>query len=364
MTYSKPKGYSDIIQDNLEKWKDTVIRNINIITEREKESVSLIQECFQKYNEYEPHILTSGGKDSSVEMYLVRKVKQDTHSYANNTTLDCADTYLHLKTIENLDIINPKEGFYQWRERMNFIPTRFARACCDIFKEGAMMDYLDTSKKMVFFLGMRNEESSNRSNYLDYWDNQKWSKEWKGCLPIRKWTELEIWLYIMYNNIPINEKYKKGYSRVGCAIACPYYTKSTWVLDDYWYPSMRKRWVDILVKDFKENNKAIIMNCTENEYISCWNGGTFRAEPTEGVILEFAQNNNLNLEIAEKYFNHICTCNKKVKQKEVLAMNMKFFGRNTNQFLCKKCLMKNLDINKEQWIEQVNKFKQQGCELF
>lgn len=154
----------------------------------------MIQECFQKYNEYEPHILTSGGKDSSVEMYLVRKVKQNTHAYANNTTLDCADTYLHLKTIENLDIINPKEGFYQWRERMNFIPTRFARACCDIFKEGAMMDYLDTSKKMVFFLGMRNEESSNRSNYLDYWDNQKWSKEWKGCLPIRKWTELEIWL--------------------------------------------------------------------------------------------------------------------------------------------------------------------------
>ena len=36
---------------------------------------------------------------------------------------------------------------------------------------------------------------------VDYWNNNKWSEEWKGCLPIRKWTELEIWLYIFYKNI-------------------------------------------------------------------------------------------------------------------------------------------------------------------
>lgn len=37
MVYSKPKGYSNILQENLEEWKDTVIRNIDILTERERE---------------------------------------------------------------------------------------------------------------------------------------------------------------------------------------------------------------------------------------------------------------------------------------------------------------------------------------
>lgn len=364
ISYSKPKNYSQISKDDLEKWSDTVIRNVDIITERERESLCLIKECLSKYDGYTPQILTSGGKDSSVTMHLVREVNKDVHAYANNTTLDCMETYSHLKMIDNLDIINPKEGFYQWRERMNFIPTRFTRACCDIFKEGAMVEHLDNSKKMVFFLGMRNEESSGRSGYLDYWNNNKWSEEWKGCLPIRKWTELEIWLYIFYKNISINDKYKKGYSRVGCAIACPYYTKTIWALDEYWYPKMRERWIKILHNDFTNNNKDIIMNCTENEYLSCWNGGTFRKEPTEDVISQYAKRNNLNLDIAEKYFNHSCDCGKRVKQKDVLAMNMKIHGRSVNKFFCKKCLMKELGLDKNQWNEQVEKFKQQGCDLF
>lgn len=316
------------------------------------------------YGEYTPEILTSGGKDSSVTMHLVRKVKESIHAIGNNTTLDCADTYKHFKTLKNFKLITPNEGFYQWRDRLGFIPTRFARACCTIFKEGAMMNYLNKDDKYLFFLGMRNEESSARSEYEDYWRNEKWSDNWNGCLPIRKWTELEVWLYIMYKNIPINEKYKKGYSRVGCAIACPYYTKSTWILDKYWYPTMYKRWHDILDKDFEENNKDIIMNCTQSEYHSCWNGGTLRKEPTQEVIEQYAKRNGIDINIAEKYFNHTCECGKRIKSKEVLAMNMKFNGRNTNKFFCKKCLSKELNLDKDQWNHYVESFKQQGCDLF
>lgn len=92
----------------------------------------------------------------------------------------------------------------------------FARACCNIFKEGAMIDYLDRNDKYLFFMGMRNQESSKRSNYTDEWKNDKWKgREWNAILPIREWSELDVWLYILKNNININPKYKKGYSRVG-----------------------------------------------------------------------------------------------------------------------------------------------------
>lgn len=351
---------------NLETWQNTISRNVTHLDTLEKESKEKINRYIEKYSDRKIAILSSGGKDSTVTTYLVRQCINNPQIIFNNTSLDCADTYLHIKKEDNLTIINPKEGFYQWRDRLNFIPTRFARACCSIFKEGAMVDYLDKNDKYLFFMGMRNQESATRANYVDEWKNDKWGcKEWNAILPIREWSELDIWLYILKNNIEVNPKYKKGYSRVGCAIACPYYTKSTWILDKYWYPKMYNRWHDILTEDFKNNNKDIIMNCTEEEYHTCWNGGRLRDEPTEEVIEQFAEREGLDIEVAKNYFNHICKeCNKKIKDKNVLAMNMKFNGRNIQEMYCKKHLKEKLGLTEDDWNNYIEQFKNQGCELF
>lgn len=350
----------------LETWKDTIKRNENELNQIEKESKDLILKSIEKNRDRQVTVLSSGGKDSSVVTYLVRRCVNNPEIIFNNTSLDCADTYLHIKKENNLTIINPKEGFYQWRKRANFVPTRFARACCDIFKEGAMVDYLDKDSKYLFFMGMRNQESAKRSSYGDEWKNHKWEgREWDAILPIRKWIELDIWLYILKNNIEINPKYKKGYSRAGCAIACPYANKHTWLLDDYWYPKMTKRWNDILREDFRNNNKDLIMNCTEEEYLTCWNGGVYRAEPTDEVIEQFAIRNGLDMGVARNYFGHTCKeCGKKIKHKEVIGMNMKFNGRNVENLYCKKHLKEKLKIDDNMWNEYINQFKSQGCELF
>lgn len=347
-------------------WKELVELKKDEILMKENESINLIKKSISKYNEYEPICLTSGGKDSSVTMYLLRQVVPNSKGIFNNTSLDCADTYLYIKDLKNIETISPEEGFYQWRERNNFIPTRFARACCSIFKENALLEKYDNSKKSLFFMGMRNSESANRSEYGDEWSNDIWGDNWKGILPIRKWTDLDVWLYILMKDIPINKKYKKGYARVGCAVACPFYSKSTWTLDKYWYEYLYERWQEILQDDFIENNKWIVMNCTLKEYKTCWNGGVFREEPTEDVINEFAEYNKLNYDVAKNYFNHTCTkCKKakKIKDKEVLAMNMKLLGR-TSKKMCKKHLKEFLSMSEDEWKEQVESFKASGCSLF
>ena len=367
MTYKILKGYSNVEDIDIASWNDVIEMNKSQLRERERESLELIAKVLSNYTDYSPQILTSGGKDSSVTMHLVRKVNNDIHAIFNNTTLDCADTYIHIKKeVDNVEIINPKEGFYQWRKRLQFVPTRFARACCTIFKEGAMMDVLPNNKKYIFFLGMRNEESATRSEYEDMWKNPKWNDNWQGCLPIRKWSELDIWLYIMMEGISFNPKYKKGYSRAGCAIACPFSNKSTWVLDKYWYHTMRARWEEILKDDFITNKKWIVLNCTIDEYINqAWNGGIFRNEPTKEVVKEYAEYNNLDFTIAERYFNKYCVdCSKKIKSKDAIGMNMKLHGRNINKFYCKNCLMKLYNMDKEKWNSEVKRFKQQGCDLF
>lgn len=350
----------------LETWEDTVKRYKDELLYIENESKELILKSICKYRNRKIAVLSSGGKDSTVTSFLVKKCIDNPEVIFNNTSLDCADTYAHIKKENNLTIINPREGFYQWRNRLNFIPTRFSRACCSIFKEGAMIEYLDKDSKYLFFMGMRNQESAKRSKYEDEWINNKWeSREWKAILPIRKWSELQIWLYIIQNNIVINPKYKKGYSRVGCAVACPYYTKNTWSLDKYWYPYLFNRWRNILIDDFRINNKDLIMNCTEEEYLTCWNGGILRIKPTEEVVEQFAIRNNLVTSVAWNYFNHKCVvCNKKIKHKEIIGMNMKFNGRNVKKMYCKTHLKEMLNINEELWNEYVESFKLQGCDLF
>lgn len=89
-------------------------------------------------------------------------------------------------------------------------PTRLARYCCDELKERT------GNKDDVVITGVRWEESRNRSK-------QKMCNWYKGKLmvrPIVDWSEIEVWSYILSNNIPYCELYDKRWDRLGC-IGCP-----------------------------------------------------------------------------------------------------------------------------------------------
>jgi phosphoadenosine phosphosulfate reductase len=357
--------------NQLELWNETIERNKERLNNLEKESIELISEKLDQYQSYQPIILTSSGKDSELTRYLVNKtynikLKQNIKPMIifSNTSLDCADTYKMIKSITDCIVLNPKIGFYQQIKSWG-TPSRFSRWCCSLYKEGSTIDYLDKNEKYIFFYGMRNEESSTRSNYQDERFDTGWGKrKWIGILPIRKWTEEEVWLYTLRENIAFNIKYKKGYSRVGCAIACPYYTKSTWVLDKYWYLNMYNRFQNKLKNDFIDRQLWCALNCTIKEYPLCWNGGAIRPEPTEEVIQECAEYKGIEIDVAKKYFNKVCSCGKKITKNDVIAMNMKFLGSNTEQYMCKKCLRKFLNITVDQWNQYISDFKLSGCVLF
>lgn len=368
------KMYTKLPKDeDLETWDETYNRLESIITERERESLSVLNSMCEKYRNYDIILPTSMGKDSKLTEYLVNKAGLIYHAIFNNTTCDSADVYKELKQRKDIEIITPKDkdgnnlSLYKMMENGTGIASRHSRWCCSIFKEGGTKQYCKDKHNIIFIYGMRNEESTTRSNYQDEWKNILWEDDtWVGCLPIRKWTELELWLYTIHNNIPINSKYKKGYSRVGCHICCPFYTKSTWILDKYWYKNQYDRFHKIIDKDFVEGEKWTRMNCTKEEYHMNWNGGLVREVPTEEVIREFQEYKGFeSYNLAKQYFEKkCCNCGKKVSKKNEVAMNLKLFGRNINKFYCKKCLMKEMGWNKEQWDKEIEKFKQQGCSLF
>ena len=368
------KLYKDKSGNNLidiidkESWYETIERYKDRLLDLETHSRKLIRTCLNIYSDRTIAIPHSSGKDSNLVAYLVRLETNNPLIIFNNTSCQDADIYRFIKQEDNLMITNPEQGIYTWMKENNFIPTRLSRACCGIFKENALVDNLNENDKYIFFMGMRNSESNTRAGYADLWKNTKWgSREWDSCLCIRNWTEIDVWLYTLMKKIPINPKYKKGYARVGCAVICGFATKSTWVLDQYWLPYQYNRFHQMLDEDFINNKKAPVLNCSNEEYHVSWNGGVVRKseQVTDDIIQEFAEQQNLDIEIAKKYSKRKeCICCGKGLSKLDVALSMKFYGRHIEKFKCIKCIAKDFNTTAKELKERAKEFKSKGCDLF
>lgn len=69
------------------------------------------------------------------------------------------------------------------------------------------------------FEGVRAEESVRRSSYQRIGKGVKHNNV-VNVRPIFEWSSTEVWLYLLFHKLPINEAYRRGLNRVGCVI-CP-----------------------------------------------------------------------------------------------------------------------------------------------
>lgn len=355
------KEYCDYYYDNFTKEK----------VERERERLAR----YLYENSYDEIIISvSGGKDSTVMEHMTR----DIYEFLNhrilfgNTSNETHYTYKYVKDTygKKLEIANPKEGFNNWCVRIGFIPTKFGRACCSIFKEGNITPHLQNSynKKLLHLCGIRRDESANRSTYDQIrkgkWENKLAQENWNMYLPIIDFDDLDIWSYIISKNIEFNQLYKFGYSRVGCT-NCAYRSDYELDLNKHFLPAYSNNWNKILKKVFISEGLAITLNCTLQEYLDGeWRGLSIRTEPTEEVIEDFAKHKGITVDEARKYFKkNRCDCGKRLS-KDVIGLNMKLLGRNTEGRMCLKCLAQFLETDIKSLKKQIEDFKQSGCNLF
>lgn len=312
------------------------------LIKKEQTSLNVIRKYIKKYNDYDKYSCISGGKDSDIIIYLINQIDNNIPKIFNNTTLDTPYTYRKVRKMDNVYILSPDIGFYQQVKKYNFIPTRFRRRCCDVLKEKVILNHFNKSDKILFFYGLRNSESNTRSEYGTEWQNESWlnskgQSNWIGILPIRTWTDLDVWLYILWKKIDFNELYTFGYNRVGCTVACPFRTSYENILDKYFLTKAYERWQRILEEDFIKGKKWISVNCTIDEYKKgAWKGGLFRKEVNDETIKEFAEYENIDFNSAKLYFDQICICGKRLKYEDI-KVNL----QNKNKiFKCKKCIDK------------------------
>ena len=347
-------------------------------------------EILNKYLSYKRAFIIdfSGGKDSTVAGIIAEKAFEllniDKFKYLYfNTSNDSADTYKYIKTLQkNRDVwmVNPEIGYYQWiiKKKDYFIPSVLVRNCCSTYKEGNLHKILNPNKRYIMILGLRKHESKNRSHY-DYDINQSVlntgktlnvKPNWYRFAPIVEWTDEDVWLYILMNNLDINPMYKKGFSRVGCLI-CPQQKAIVDLLIEEYYPKQWKKWEDILTISYNKKGVEKRLKWSLDEWLQGkWKAQTskeyeiLKSNPTPNKVKELAQLKGISEDLAKKFFVKECVCcGNKVNPTDI-AMSFKILGRKSENVHCEKCLKEKLNLNKKEYSNMSIRFREEGCELF
>ncbi|MDK2584456.1 phosphoadenosine phosphosulfate reductase family protein [Romboutsia sedimentorum] len=229
---------------------------LNIITD---EACDFIEEKSKGYDIDSMFVSFSGGKDSTVVAHLVVKAlcTTDVLHIFGDTTLELESTYEYVKGFkrENPNILmravkNKEKDFIDLTVNNFGPPSRVMRWCCTIFKTGPISRKIDAlfknKKEVLTFYGIRRSESINRSKYERDYESPKIIKQ-RVVGPIMDWKDIDVWLYLLSNDILINDAYRMGYSRVGCW-CCP--NNSSWseYMSKIYEPHRYKEWRKILVE--------------------------------------------------------------------------------------------------------------------
>jgi len=228
------KEKNKIYEDNLFKQRYIInfikankIRYNSIVTEAHE----YIKKVSKKYDYDSMFVSFSGGKDSTVTSDLVINALNNEmiiHIYGD-TTLEYPETGVYLEEFRKMHPRTPmliaKNKDQDFNELCKVIgpPSRMMRWCCTIFKTGSITRKIDSTFKnkikVLTFQGLRRNESIARSKYDRESNGAKITKQ-QTVAPIIDWLDFDVWLYILTRNIPFNNAYKKGFSRVGCW-CCP-----------------------------------------------------------------------------------------------------------------------------------------------
>lgn len=245
----------------------------------------------KKYDTDSMFVSFSGGKDSTVTSDLVLNALNNEkiiHIYGD-TTLEYPETGVYLEEFKKVHPLTPmlvaKNKEQDFNELCKVIgpPSRMMRWCCTIFKTGSITRKIDSTfknkLKVLTFQGLRRNESFARSKYDRESSGAKITKQ-QTVAPIIDWLDFDVWLYILTRNIPFNNAYKKGFSRVGCW-CCPNNSYWSEYLSHIYMDEQYTKFHNILVDFAKQIGKP-----DPNEYVS--SGGWKARQGGNG--LEYSSN--------------------------------------------------------------------------
>lgn len=231
------------------------------------EAFAFIQSAAEKYPHESIVLSFSGGKDSTVTADLAARALSNpslVHIFGDTTlefplTMEYAQRFRKNNPKAIFKVAKNKEqNFYKVCEDIG-PPARMLRWCCSMFKTGPITRVLNSmyrDRDILTFYGIRKCESVSRSKYNRIEDNAEAVKiqKQKVASPIFYWKDIDIWLYILGEQIDFNDAYRLGYDRVGCW-CCPNNSERAQFLSQIYMPEQAERWRNFLVDFAKRIGK-------------------------------------------------------------------------------------------------------------
>ena len=223
------------------------------------EAFAFVRNTAEKYNEENIVISFSGGKDSTVTADVVIKALSNpslVHIFGNTTlefdsTIEYANRYRESHPLAIFQIArNTEQDFYKVCDDIG-PPARLMRWCCSMFKTGPITRVINSmyrSQQILTFYGIRKSESVSRSKYNRIENDSESVKIQQQTVasPIFFWKDIDVWLYILAEQIDFNSAYRLGYDRVGCW-CCPNNNQRAQMLSRIYLPDKSKKWREFLV---------------------------------------------------------------------------------------------------------------------
>ena len=230
--------------------------NCGYIEQLQYEAENFIRETTKKLRGKAILVSFSGGKDSTVVSHLVMSAlgRSDILHIFADTTIELPDTY---KYLQEFQLKHPFTPFITSHSSLDFFktaetigpPSRILRWCCTTHKTNPLsklINGMSPAYGVLTFYGIRRMESVRRAQYPRISDKHKIAREILAR-PILNWTDLHVWIYLLYHGLTFNQAYKKGFRRVGC-LYCPFNSAWSQRMIQYRYPKQNQHWQSFLLQ--------------------------------------------------------------------------------------------------------------------
>ncbi len=262
-THKKNNSY-DFFDKNIKRFIEANALRLNYLKD---EAYHFVNREAAKFPEENVVISFSGGKDSTATADVVIKSLSNpsiVHIFGNTTlefpsTIDYANRYRdeHPQAIFKT-AINNEQVFMDVCEDIG-PPARMMRWCCSMFKTGPITRVINSlyrNQQILTFYGIRKSESVSRSKYNRVEDDAESVKIQQQTVasPIFFWKDMDVWLYLLAEDVDFNEAYRLGYDRVGCW-CCPNNNQRAQFLSRIYMPEKAREWRNFLISFAKKIGK-------------------------------------------------------------------------------------------------------------